>query len=200
MISALRVTGAGQPAPVRSYSLSSAPGADPYRISVKAEPHGTVSRYLDHELRPGAVLDVAAPRGDFVLEAGPGPVLLISAGIGVTPVLAMLHHLAANGSARDIWWIYSAREPRQHPLAAEAHDLLAGLPHAHEHVSYSATAGRLDKDKLLALGLPAGASAYVCGPASFMTDMRDALTALGVDPAQIRTELFGALPSINPWQ
>ena len=194
----LRVTGAGQPAPVRSYSLSSAPGADPYRISVKAEPHGTVSRYLDHELRPGAVLDVAAPRGDFVLEAGPGPVLLISAGIGVTPVLAMLHHLAANGSARDIWWIYSTREPRQHPLAAEAHDLLAGLPRVHEHVFYSATAGRLDKDKLLALGLPAGASAYVCGPASFMTDMRDALTALGVDPAQIRTELFGALPSINP--
>jgi ferredoxin-NADP reductase/MOSC domain-containing protein YiiM len=194
----LRVAGAGQPAPVRSYSLSSAPGADPYRISVKAEPHGTVSRYLDGELRPGAVLDVAAPRGDFVLDSGPGPVLLVSAGIGLTPVLAMLHHLAANTSTRDVWWIFSTREPGQHPLGAEAHTLLAGLPHAHEHVFYSATDGRLDKDKLLALGLPAGASAYVCGPASFMADMRGALTALGVDPARIRTELFGALPSINP--
>jgi ferredoxin-NADP reductase/MOSC domain-containing protein YiiM len=194
----LRVAGAGQPAPVRSYSLSSAPGADPYRISVKAEPHGLVSRYLDRELQPGAVLDVAAPRGDFVLDPGPGPVLLISAGIGLTPVLAMLHHLAAQGSTRDVWWIYTIREPGQHPLGAEARDLLAGLPHAHEHVVYSATAGRLDKDKLLALGVPASASAYVCGPASFMADMRDALTALGVDPGQIRTELFGALPSINP--
>jgi len=194
----LRVTGVGQPAPVRSYSLSSAPGADHYRISVKAEPHGIASRYLNRELRPGATLDAAAPRGDFVLDHDTGPVLLISAGIGVTPVLAMLHYLAGLGSTRDIWWIYGARGPREHPLAAEAHALLAGLPHAHEHVFYSATAGRLDKDKLIALGVPAGASAYVCGPAPFMADMRDALAAAGLDPARIRTELFGALPSINP--
>ena len=68
----LRVTGAGQPAPVRSYSLSSAPGAGAYRISVKREPHGAASRYLSDRLRPGATLDVAAPRGDFVLAAAPG--------------------------------------------------------------------------------------------------------------------------------
>jgi ferredoxin-NADP reductase/MOSC domain-containing protein YiiM len=194
----LRVDGAGQPAPVRSYSLSSAPGAGAWRISVKREPHGAASRYLNDRLRPGATLEVAAPRGNFTLGAGTGPVLLISAGIGVTPVLAMLHQVAASRSERDVWWIHGARGPRQHPLAAEAHALLASLPHAREHVFYSATSGRLSKDKLLALDVPAEASAYICGPASFMTDMRDALTAVGLDPARIRTELFGALPSINP--
>ena len=141
---------------------------------------------------------MAAPRGDFVLDDGTGPVLLISAGIGVTPVLAMLHALAARRSERDVWWIHGARGPREHPLAAEAHALLASLPNAREHVFYSATSGRLSKDKLLALDVPAEASAYICGPASFMTDMRDALTAAGLDPGRIHTELFGALPSINP--
>jgi ferredoxin-NADP reductase/MOSC domain-containing protein YiiM len=194
----LRVTGAGQPAPVRSYSLSSAPAAGTYRISVKREPHGTASGYLNSALRPGATLDVAAPRGDFVLDAGTGPVLLISAGIGVTPVLAILHELAAARSEREVWWIHGARRPQEHPLAAEAHGLLASLPRAREHVFYSATAGRLSKDKLIALDIPAGASAYVCGPASFMTDMQDALAAASVDPARIRTELFGALPPVNP--
>ena len=194
----LRLPGAGQPAPVRSYSLSSAPGTAGYRISVKQEPHGTASRYLTRELRPGATLDTAAPRGDFTLDPGPGPVLLISAGIGLTPVLAMLHDLAAQGSTRDIWWVHGARGPREHPLAAEAHALLASLPHTHEHVFYSATTGRLDKDKLVALDVPAAAAAYVCGPASFMADMGDALTVVGLDPARIRTELFGTRPSINP--
>jgi ferredoxin-NADP reductase/MOSC domain-containing protein YiiM len=205
----LRVTGAGQPAPVRSYSLSSAPDAGAYRISVKHEPHGAASSYLNRDLQPGALLDVAAPRGDFVLDDGAGPVLLISAGIGVTPVLSILHELAARRSTRDIWWLHGARGPREHPFAAEAHALLASLPHGHEHVFYSAAtpperhrghaaAGRLSKDKLATLGLPAGASAYVCGPASFMTDMEHALTAIGIDPAHIHTELFGALPSLNP--
>jgi ferredoxin-NADP reductase/MOSC domain-containing protein YiiM len=194
----LRITGAGPPAPVRSYSLSSAPDAGTYRISVKQEPHGIASRYLNRDLRPGTVLDVAAPRGDFTLDDGTGPVLLISAGIGVTPVLAMLHQLTATRSDRDLWWIYGARGPSEHPLADEAHALLAALPRAHEHVFYSTVDGRLTKEKLAGLGLPAGASAYICGPASFMTDMADALTAIGVDPARIHTELFGALASINP--
>jgi ferredoxin-NADP reductase len=160
-------------------------------------------------VRAGAILDAAAPRGDFVLDAGAGPVLLISAGIGVTPVLSMLHELADKGSTREIWWVHGARGPAEHPFGAEAHDLLATLPRAREHVYYSAAtpperhrahaaAGRLTKDTLAALGLPADATAYVCGPQSFMADMQQALTEAGIDPARIRTELFGALPSINP--
>ncbi len=205
----LRIAGAGQPAPVRSYSLSAAPGADPYRISVKHEPHGAASSYLCCRLHPGAILDVAAPRGDFTLDEDTRPVLLISAGIGVTPVLSMLHQLAHTNSEREVWWIHGARRPQEHPLAAEAHGLLASLPHAREHVFYSAAApgerrrahatlGRLSKDKLAGLAIPADASGYVCGPARFMTDMRSALAALGVDPARIHTELFGARPPINP--
>jgi ferredoxin-NADP reductase len=194
----LRVPGAGPPAPVRDYSLSSAPGAGEYRISVKREPHGIVSGYLNGALAPGTVLDVAAPRGDFVLDPGPGPVLLISAGIGVTPVLSMLHELAAARSTRDVWWIHAAREPREHPFAAEAHALLASWPRAREHVIYSATEGRLGKDKLIALDVPVSATAYVCGPASFMADMREALAATGLPSSRIRTELFGARSSINP--
>ena len=194
---------------MRSYSLSSAPGASTYRISVKQEPHGTASSWLNQHLTAGALLEVAAPRGEFTLDAGTGPVLLIAAGIGVTPVLAMLHQLAAARSQREVWWLYGARGPAEHPFAAEAHALLASLPHAREHVFYSAAtpaerrrvhaaAGRLTEDKLAALGIPANASAYICGPASFMTDIRDALTALGVNAANIHTELFAALPTINP--
>ena len=122
----------------------------------------------------------------------------------------MLHQLAAVSTASgDVWWLHGARGPREHPFAAEAHALLASLPHAREHVFYSAATpaerhrahaapGRLTKESLAGLAIPASASAYVCGPASFMADMQDALTALGVDPAAIHTELFGALPSINP--
>src|SRR5262249_38926925 len=73
----LRINGAGQPAPVRNYSLSSAPDASAYRISVKREPHGQASSYLNSKLRPGDILDAAAPRGEFVLDTGAGPVLLI---------------------------------------------------------------------------------------------------------------------------
>jgi ferredoxin-NADP reductase/MOSC domain-containing protein YiiM/NAD(P)-dependent dehydrogenase (short-subunit alcohol dehydrogenase family) len=194
----LRITGAGPPAPVRNYSLSSAPGASSYRISVKREPNGAASSYLNREMRPGAMLEAAAPRGDFVLDDGSGPVLLISAGIGVTPVLSMLHALAAAHSTREVWWVHGARGPQEHPLAAEAHALLAGLPNAREHVFYSQDQGRLSKGKLAALGVPADATAYVCGPAAFMADMRQALAAVGIEPARIFTEPFGARPSINP--
>jgi ferredoxin-NADP reductase/MOSC domain-containing protein YiiM len=205
----VRVTGAGEPAPVRSYSLSSAPGAAGYRISVKQEPHGVVSGYLHAKLRQDAVLDVAAPRGEFVLDGGTTPVLLVSAGIGVTPVLAMLHALADQRSTREVWWLHAARGPAEHPLAQEAHALLAELPHAHEQVFYTAAteaerasahalAGRISAAALTALGLPAGGHAFVCGPERFMTDMRTLLTGLGVADADISTELFGALGAINP--
>ncbi|MFE0438626.1 3-alpha domain-containing protein [Streptomyces nigra] len=205
----VRVPGAGPSAPIRSYSLSAVPGSGRYRISVKREPHGTASAYLTTALRPGAVLDVAAPRGDFVLDGGTGPVLLVSAGIGVTPVLAMLHELAARTPEREVWWLHGARGPREHPLGGEAHAVLGSLPHAHEHVYYSAATpeerrrahaspGRLTPDAVRALGVPAEASAYVCGPDSFMTDMRQALTEAGVDPARVHTELFATLPSLTP--
>ena len=205
----LRVAGAGQPAPVRSYSLSSAPDAGTYRISVKREPHGVASGYLNSDVRAGAVLEVAAPRGEFVLDDATEPVLLLSAGIGVTPVLSMLYQLSAAHSEREVWWLYGARGPAEHPFAAETRTLLKSLPHARQHVFYSAAtpqerhrahaaAGRITKEALAALRIPASASAYICGPAGFMTGMREALTGLGVDAPRIHTEMFGALDAINP--
>lgn len=203
----LRLAGAGDPAPVRSYSLSSAPGATDYRISVKRDPKGLVSRYLHDTLRPDAVIEVAAPRGEFVLRGGTNPVILISAGVGVTPMLAMLHQLAGQHAEREVWWLHAARRPEEHAFAAEAHLLLATLPRAREHVFYTAAtpfeleatgarAGRLTAETLAGLSLPGDATAYLCGPAAFMADIGAGLNGLRI--TDVHTERFGALDAINP--
>ena len=192
----LRVAGAGDPAPVRSYSLSSAPGGSDYRISVKRE--GIASTWLHEKLQVGARVDVAAPRGDFVLTEGTSPVLLISAGVGITPVLAMLHQLADQHSDREVWWLHTARDATQQAFADEVRDLLAQLPNAHEHVCHTASGERLTATTLATFGLPADATAYICGPEGFMTDLSAALRGLGIDAGRIKTELFGALAPINP--
>ncbi|GAA0907134.1 MOSC and FAD-binding oxidoreductase domain-containing protein [Pseudonocardia zijingensis] len=199
---------AAEPAPVRSYSLSSAPGADTYRISVKREPGGVVSGYLHQTLRPGALLQAAAPRGEFVLDDGAGPVVLVSAGIGVTPVLAMLHQLADHRSEREVWWLHAARRSGEQVFAAEARDLLAALPRARARVYYSRgtgrsgdphmVAGRLSAPRIAELDLPPGATAYVCGPSGFIADVTEALRTAGLDGARIRSETFGTLAPITP--
>jgi ferredoxin-NADP reductase/ferredoxin len=203
----LRLVGAGDPAPVRSYSLSSPPGATGYRISVKREPQGLVSRYLHDVVGPGALVDVAAPRGEFNLGEGTNPVALISAGVGVTPVLAMLHALAGERTERQVWWLHGARRPEEQAFAVEAHGLLLTLRRAHEQIFYTAAThdeleatgahpGRLSAGALAGLDLPADASVYLCGPVAFMTDIRSGLGSLGV--TDIHTELFGAREAINP--
>src|SRR5579863_4460331 len=129
---------AGDERPVlRNYSLSGPPDAGYYRVSVKREKHGTASTYLHGALAVGDQLEVAAPRGSFILDGTDSPALLISAGIGATPVLAMLQALAFERSEREIWWLQSARNSHEHPFAAEAQTLLASLPHAQSHVCYS---------------------------------------------------------------
>ena len=192
----LRVPDAGDPAPLRSYSLSGAGGQ--YRISVKRENRGVVSRWLHNNIRPGSVIDVAAPRGDFYLTDGGGPVVLLSAGVGVTPVLAMLHALADASSDREVWWLHTTRDADTHAFMQEVSDLIGALPHARQQVFYTSTAGRLDHRSIAALRLPQDATVYMCGPDQFMTDMRMALTEVGINPAHIHTELFAALPTINP--
>jgi ferredoxin-NADP reductase/MOSC domain-containing protein YiiM len=182
---------------VRSYSISGwRPGE--YRISVKQEPHGAVSRYLHQTMAAGGTLDIASPRGEFVLDDGDGPVLLVSAGIGATPVLAMLAELAAAASPRAVWWIHVARDEDHHVFAAEAHDLIGRLADGHEHTFHTATEPRPDASSLGALGLPSNASAYLCGPGVFMTEMTAALVSLGLAPNSIHSEIFGARSAINP--
>ncbi len=110
------------PPVLRSYSLLSLPDGDGYRISVKREAHGVASGFLHTQLRVGDTLEAAAPRGDFVLRPGRGPVVLVSAGIGATPVLAMLHALAAERSCRQVWWLHGVRNGASTacPLAASS--------------------------------------------------------------------------------
>ena len=203
----LIVGAAAQPL-LRSYSLSGAPGADTYRISVKREPHGAGSRFVHTRLHAGDVVDVAAPRGTFVLQPGDSPVLLTSAGVGATPVLAMLHALADTRSGRDVWWLHGARNRAEEPFVAESRSLLARLPRGHQHICYSRpgpddvegrdyqTEGRLSASVLGALDLPRDAQAYICGPAAFMADASTALAGLGI--ADVRTEIFGAAPAQTP--
>ncbi|MEU6419253.1 MOSC and FAD-binding oxidoreductase domain-containing protein [Streptomyces spiralis] len=193
---------------VRSYSLSSAPTAGTYRISVKHEPHGKVSSYIHTTLHPGDLVDVASPRGTFVLEEGTRPVVLVSAGIGATPVLAMLHRLAATADPRPVWWIHTARDRAHHAFADETHALLEQLPDAHEHIYYTAetphpderriSRGRPNARSLAALGIPTDADAYLCGPSAFMDDLGGLLRDHGLGPERIHTEQFSALPAINP--
>jgi ferredoxin-NADP reductase len=194
----VRIPEAAEPAPMRSYSLSGDPAARDYRISVQCEDHGVVSGWLHSHIEPGSILHAAAPRGEFCLADGDSPVLLISAGIGVTPVLAMLHALSAQRSSRDVWWLHTVRNPESLAFATEVAAMIEALPHARQRVVYTQTQGRLDQASIAALGLPADATAYLCGPTQFMADIRDALVAAGLNPKRIRSELFGALPSINP--
>ncbi|MBR7834834.1 MOSC domain-containing protein [Actinospica durhamensis] len=198
------------PPVVRNYSLSGRPGAATYRISVKQEPHGLASTYLHERVHVGDTLDVAAPRGTFLLEEADTPVLLLSAGVGATPVLAMLQALSAQRSPRTVWWLHAARDGTNHPFAEEARTLLAELPAGRAFVSYSAPratdrpgidytlAGRFDLERIRDLNPPQDSDAYICGPDSFMKDMTEALRACGLAASRIHTEIFGAASAITP--
>jgi ferredoxin-NADP reductase/MOSC domain-containing protein YiiM len=200
----------GAPPLLRSYSLSGPPEAGSYRVSVKWEAHGAGSQFIHARVRRDDQLEAAAPRGTFVLRPGRTPVLLISAGVGATPVLAMLHALAAGGSARDVWWLHGARSRAEEPFVAESRSLVAGLARGHRHVCYSRpapgdvqgrdyqTQGRLSAAVLAALDLPPDADAYICGPAPFMAEVSAALEELGIDRTRVRTEIFGSAPPQTP--
>jgi ferredoxin-NADP reductase/MOSC domain-containing protein YiiM len=127
----------GKPLVLRSYSLSDLPAADHFRISVKSELNGIGSGFLCNRAREGDVLDVSAPRGSFTLRPGQNPVVLLSAGVGATPVMAMLHLLAAENSEREIWWIYGARNGVDHPFAEESRSLLKQLSRGRGYIVYS---------------------------------------------------------------
>ena len=199
---------------VRNYSLSNPPGSGIYRIGVKKEPHGRGSGYLHAGVTTGDLVDVAAPRGTFALALtddpdGP-PVLLVSAGVGITPVLSMLHALVAAGSTREVWWLHGARDGTADAFAAECHELLGRLPGGRSHVFYSRPSavdrfgvdytgtGRISAAALEALGPPRDAEAYLCGPVDFMTALTAALAAYGLASDRIHGETFGATAALTP--
>ncbi|HEX3984219.1 MAG TPA: MOSC and FAD-binding oxidoreductase domain-containing protein, partial [Acidisoma sp.] len=201
---------ANAPPLLRSYSLSGERSDVRYRVSVKRDPGGVAGGYIRDGVQIGDIVEAAAPRGGFVLQPGGGPVILLSAGIGATPVLAMLHALAAAMSPREIWWIHGARDGGEHPFAEEVRACLKALPHSHRHIRYSAPGptdrpaadfdapGRVSLPALQELGVPRDADFYLCGPPVFMTDLTAGLAAWGVAGNRIHSETFGAGPAFTP--
>jgi len=195
---------------LRSYSLSDLPASDHYRISVKSEMHGIGSSFLCTRVRVGDVLEVSAPRGSFTLQPRENPVVLLSAGVGATPVMAMLHALAAEKSHRQVWWIYAARNRASHPFAEESRSLLRQLPHGRSSILYSKpaetdrvgtefdTPGRIDIALLEKLHIPRDSDFYLCGPPSFLQNMREGLRDWGAPSQNVYTEIFGGLEGITP--
>ncbi|MFE0822207.1 globin domain-containing protein [Streptomyces sp. NPDC058847] len=186
---------------IRQYSLSAAPGRTGWRITVKrvrgdGRPEGEVSSWLHAHARPGDVLTVSAPFGDLALAEDDGPLLLASAGIGVTPVLAMLDHLAATGSTRPVTVVHADRSPADHAHRQEHLGLVRALSDARLHLWYEepgegapeAAAGRAD---VTGLELPPGLTAYLCGPVPFMRAVRGDLLRRGVPAEAVHYEVFG---------
>ncbi len=205
----LRATPAAPP-DLRSYSLSDVPSGDRYRISVKRNRGGVVGSHIHDNVQIGDIIEASAPRGSFVLEPGGGPIVLLSGGIGVTPMLAMLHALAAESSPREVWWIHGARNGSEHPFAGEVGACLGALPRAHRHICFSSptsadrpgvdfdASGHASVDSLKGIGTPRAAAFYLCGPPAFMTELRTGLAAWGVDAKRIRSESFGGGPAVTP--
>jgi len=195
---------------LRNYSLSDLPATDHYRISVKQEVNGVASTYLHNQISAGDLVDVAAPRGSFTLNPGDNPVVLLSAGVGATPVLAMLHALARENSPREVWWLFGARNREEHPFAEESRKLVKRLARGKSHVWYSRPGpqdhpsvdfdlpGRIEGDALKTLGVPLDADFYLCGPSTFLRDVAGGLAVLGVPRDRVHEEVFGAAEAITP--
>ncbi|MFJ9905266.1 globin domain-containing protein [Streptomyces sp. NPDC101152] len=185
---------------IRQYSLSGAPGSSLRQFSVKrvhgdASPEGEVSGHLHARVREGDVLELSAPYGDLVLDAADStPLLLASAGIGVTPMIAMLAQLAQDGHSAPVTVVHGDRSPADHALRAEHEAYTAKLPDASTHFWYEqdatpgARAGLVD---LTDVEVPLGTRAYLCGPLPFMRAVRAQLIEKGVAPADIHYEVFG---------
>jgi ferredoxin-NADP reductase/predicted pyridoxine 5'-phosphate oxidase superfamily flavin-nucleotide-binding protein len=187
----------------RTYSLSNGPGQGRYRISVKRHPQGVASRCLHDHVDVGAILSARAPAGDFMLDpSSPHPVVLVSAGVGLTPFVSMLHELVGGGDSRRVWFVHGARDGRLHALADEVRVLAARAANVRLHVAYSRprpedelglhydSAGRVDGALLEKLVPGLDGDFYLCGPTGFMASVQEHLEARGVPAERIRSETF----------
>src|SRR4029077_9690438 len=200
----------GAPPVLRSYSLSDLPSTEHYRVSIKQEEQGLASTYLRARMEPGSNLEVSAPRGSFTLRSGSEPVVLLSGGVGATPVLAMLHALAAEKSSRPVWWLHGARNREDHPFREESRALRQGLKCRRGYIHYSRpgpadqrgvdfdAAGHLAVSAFDKIGVPHEAEFYLCGPPAFLQELTAGLAAWGVTADHIHTEIFGTLDSMTP--
>lgn len=185
---------------LRQYSLSTAPGRKTWRIAVKRErsadcraPEGEVSSWLHAHARPGDIVKVSPPFGDLVLPEGDGPLLLASAGIGVTPMLS----LADTASERHVTVLHADRSPARHAHRPETEELVGRLPNATLHVWYETPPGAggaprpRGPGRRARLALREGVSAFLCGPLPFVRSVRGDLLTQGVGPKDVHYEVFG---------
>ena len=187
----------------RTYSLSSSPADPRYRITVKREPKGTVSRHLHDRVEPGAIIQSRKPAGDFIMTCNICPLVLVSAGVGVTPMMSILHAVAAEGDRRPVWFVHGTRNALHHPFAREVGDLLADRASFHAHIAYSRpraedrigkdydSEGRVDGALLARLVPNIEAHYFLCGPTGFMADLQSDLERRKICPERIHTESFG---------
>ncbi len=187
----------------RTYSLSSAPGGQTYRISVKREPNGLVSQHLHNNLSVGSPLTAGIPAGNFALQDNTQPVSLISAGIGITPMLSMLEHLVHTQSGRRILFVHGARDGQQQAFAREVLDLTAGHDTITTQLLLSQPKvtdrlggnyhrqGRVSAAAIAALHPDLDGEFYLCGPTAMIAEITAGLLALGVAEQRIHHETFG---------
>ncbi len=191
----------------RTYSLSAWPETeqktDLYRLTIKRESEGLVSRFLHDQLEVGDLISARSPAGDFILRQGTRPVVLISAGVGVTPMTSMLGRLSDPAEERPVWFIHGAKDGAHHPLAEEVGAQAASHARIRTHVAYSQprpedrqghdfdSAGRISGDLIASLLPDLDADYYLCGPIGFMSSVYSDLEALGVPENQIHSETFG---------
>ncbi|UWQ77118.1 pyridoxamine 5'-phosphate oxidase family protein [Leisingera sp. M658] len=194
---------------VRTYTVSSAPGEDHYRISVKREENGTVSRLLHDTLQPGSVIEAKAPRGAFFLDASDRrPALLVAGGVGITPMIAMARHVLREGlrtrHLRPLTILHAARTVTDRAFASEFRALERASGGQIRYFSLISSpakgeakgrdfdlAGRVNAEILQQLLPQEGADIYLCGPGGFMQAAYDSLLSLGVDDTDIHAEAFG---------
>ncbi len=207
----VRLQWAASGAPLyRSYSLSGPPSTERYRISVKIEANGAAGTYLREHVRMGDSLEVSSPRGGFILQSGERPVVLLSAGIGATPLLGMLYALATARSTRRVLWLHAARDGEHHPFTGEVRRLMHALPNSRGYVCYSRpgsrdkmgvdfdAAGHFSRSVFEEVGVPREGNVYLCGPARFMAEMKETLATLNVVRERIHVEIFNGSESMTP--
>ncbi|MGD1923909.1 MAG: pyridoxamine 5'-phosphate oxidase family protein [Paracoccaceae bacterium] len=194
----------GEPGRVkRSYSLSGAPDANTYRLSIKRHERGTASRYLHDVVQVDSRIAARAPSGDFVVPDSDGPLVLASAGVGLTPMLSMLHAAAAQDAGRAVWYLHSARNGANHAFRSEVDALVASRPNFAQRILYSqpsATdmacidydeAGRISAQTLLDLNAGPDADYLLCGPAKWIAALCTGLEMAGIPKDHIHFETFG---------
>ena len=185
---------------IRQYSLTRQPNGKSYRIAVKRENGGQVSEWLHDVAAAGDVVHLAAPAGDFFMNVEAAtPVTLISAGVGQTPMLAMLHALAEHKHQAQVNWFHAAENGKVHAFAEEVKALGSALPHFTSHVWFNKpeAGDKFDSEGMMALSAHEGLFSdpamqfYLCGPVGFMQFAAKQLVELGVKPESIHYECFG---------